>query len=234
LNCKNHPPSLCCGGQGKPKTIRLRYRYVGQENHKPQKSSTTCTFNPQMHLYIKNMVCDRCVMVVRNQLDETGIGYNNIQLGEVELSGPATEEQLDTLKDKLSSLGFELLDDRKSALVTQIKSAIISLVHKNELEESNKKLSVLLSEKLGKDYHHLSTLFSSIEGVTIEKYVILQRIERAKELLIYDELSLNEIADSLGYSSVQHLSQQFKKVTGLTPTHFKQLKENKRKPLDQV
>ena len=119
-------------------------------------------------------------------------------------------------------------------MVTQIKSAIISLVHKNELEESNKKLSVLLSEKLDKDYHYLSTLFSSIEGVTIEKYVILQRIERAKELLIYDELSLNEIADSLGYSSVQHLSQQFKKVTGLTPTHFKQLKENKRKPLDQV
>ena len=187
-----------------------------------------------MHLYIKNMVCDRCVMVVRNQLDETGIGYNNIQLGEVELSGPATEEQLDTLKEKLSSLGFELLDDRKSVMVTQIKSAIISLVHKNELEESNKKLSVLLSEKLDKDYHYLSTLFSSIEGVTIEKYVILQRIERAKELLIYDELSLNEIADSLGYSSVQHLSQQFKKVTGLTPTHFKQLKENKRKPLDQV
>ena len=180
------------------------------------------------------MVCDRCVMVVRNQLDETGIGYNHIQLGEVELSRPATEAQLDTLKEKLSSLGFELLDDRKSALVTQIKSAIISLVHKNELEESNKKLSVLLSEKLDKDYHYLSTLFSSIEGVTIEKYVILQRIERAKELLIYDELSLNEIADSLGYSSVQHLSQQFKKVTGLTPTHFKQLKENRRKPLDQV
>ena len=228
MDLKNH----------KPKTIRLRQGCVGQENQKLHivhiDLQEPCTFKPQMHLYIKNMVCDRCVMVVRNQLDETGIGYNHIQLGEVELSRPATEAQLDTLKEKLSSLGFELLDDRKSALVTQIKSAIISLVHKNELEESNKKLSVLLSEKLDKDYHYLSTLFSSIEGVTIEKYVILQRIERAKELLIYDELSLNEIADSLGYSSVQHPSQQFKKVTGLTPTHFKQLKENRRKPLDQV
>jgi AraC family transcriptional regulator len=180
------------------------------------------------------MVCDRCIMVVRNELDSRGIDYKNIQLGEVELTKPVSGEQLETLRSGLSNLGFELLDDRKSALVTQIKSAIIKLIHNNESVELNKKLSVLLSEKLGMDYHYLSTLFSSIEGVTIEKYVILQRIERAKELLVYDELSLNEIADALGYSSVQHLSQQFKKITGLTPTHFKQMKENSRKPLDQV
>lgn len=185
-------------------------------------------------LYIKNMVCDRCILVVRGQLDALGIDYKNVQLGEAELSGPASGEQLDSLKVQLSALGFELLDDRKSAIVTQIKAAIIKLIHNNETVELNKKLSVLLSESLGIDYHYLSTLFSSIEGVTIEKYVILQRIERAKELLIYDEMSLNEISDALGYSSVQHLSQQFKKVTGLTPTHFKRLKENKRKPLDKV
>ena len=187
-----------------------------------------------MRLFIKNMVCDRCIMVVRNQLDALQIEYKNIQLGEVELTKALSEEKVASLKIQLSGLGFELLDDRKSAVVTQIKSAIIKLIHNNGNVELNKKLSVLLSENLGMDYHYLSTLFSSIEGVTIEKYVILQRIERAKELLIYDEMSLNEIADSLGYSSVQHLSQQFKKTTGLTPTHFKQLKENKRKPLDQV
>jgi AraC family transcriptional regulator len=185
-------------------------------------------------LYIKNMVCDRCILVVRNLLDHAGIQYNNIQLGQVELTAPITPDQHESLKTQLSSLGFELLDDRKSAIVTQIKSAIIKLIHNNEIAEFNKKLSVLLVEKLGMDYHYLSNLFSSIEGVTLEKYVILQRIEKAKELLMYDEMNLNEISYELGYSSVQHLSQQFKKVTGLTPTHFKQLKENKRKPLDKV
>ena len=180
------------------------------------------------------MVCDRCILVVREQLDKCGIDYNNIQLGEVELTSPITNEQLEALRPQLSQLGFELLDDKKSAIITRIKTAVIRLIHNNEIAELNKKLSVLLSEKLGMDYHYLSTLFSSTEGVTIEKYVILQRIEKAKELLIYDEMNLNEIADTLGYSSVQHLSQQFKKITGLTPTHFKKLKENRRKPLDQV
>lgn len=180
------------------------------------------------------MVCDRCIMAVRQELDKTDIEYKNIQLGEVELSKPLEEDQKEKLSESLNSLGFELLDDRKSALIAQIKSTIIKMVHANELVESNKKLSVILSEKLGMDYHYISSLFSSIEGVTIEKYVILQRIERAKELLIYDELNLNEIADALGYSSVQHLSLQFKKVTGLTPTYFKQMKEKNRKPLDKI
>ncbi|WP_226999009.1 helix-turn-helix domain-containing protein [Flavisolibacter tropicus] len=173
-------------------------------------------------------------MAVRQELDKTDIEYKNIQLGEVELSKPLEEDQKEKLSESLNSLGFELLDDRKSALIAQIKSTIIKMVHANELVESNKKLSVILSEKLGMDYHYISSLFSSIEGVTIEKYVILQRIERAKELLIYDELNLNEIADALGYSSVQHLSLQFKKVTGLTPTYFKQMKEKNRKPLDKI
>lgn len=187
-----------------------------------------------MHLYIKNMVCDRCVMAVRQQLDKAGIAYRHIQLGEVELAAAPSEAQVHTLRNDLSALGFELLDDRKATVITQIKSAIIRLIHTQEGAELNKKLSVVLSEKLGLDYHYLSSLFSSTEGVTIEQYIIRQRIERAKELIIYDELTLSEIADTLGYSSVQHLSQQFKKITGMTPTDFRQLKENKRKPLDQV
>ncbi|HEU0109915.1 MAG TPA: AraC family transcriptional regulator [Flavisolibacter sp.] len=187
-----------------------------------------------MQLLIKNMVCDRCIMVVRQQLDDAGIGYKQVQLGEVELAQQISSQQLDALKTRLSNLGFEVLDDRKSAIINKVKSSIIRIIHTNEAADMNMKLSVLLSEKLDMDYHYLSALFSSIEGITIEKYVILQRIERAKELLMYDEMTINEIADALGYSSVQHLSQQFKKITGLTPTHFKNLKDKKRKSLDEV
>ena len=187
-----------------------------------------------MQLLIKNMVCDRCIMVVRQQLDDAGIGYKQVQLGEVELAQQISPQQLDALKTRLSTLGFEVLDDRKSAIINKVKSSIIRIIHTNEAADMNMKLSVLLSEKLDMDYHYLSALFSSIEGITIEKYVILQRIERAKELLMYDEMTINEIADALGYSSVQHLSQQFKKITGLTPTHFKNLKDKKRKSLDEV
>lgn len=180
------------------------------------------------------MVCDRCIMVVRQQLDEAGLAYKNVQLGEAKLVTQPDEQQLQTLRDSLSSLGFELLDDKRATLVEKIKSVIIDLIHRHEDVELNKKLSVMLQEKLQIDYHYLTTLFSSVEGITIEKYVILQRIERAKELLIYDELSLSEIAYKLGYSSVQHLSQQFKNITGFTPSQFKQLKENRRKPLDKL
>lgn len=187
-----------------------------------------------MELFIKNMVCDRCVMVVRQRLDGLLIAYNRVELGEVSLNQPLTDEQFAALKKELDTLGFELLDDRKASLVNQIKTAIIRYIHCEDTEEVNRKLSVLLSEKLGVDYNYLSSLFSSVEGLTIEKYVILQRIERAKELLAYNELSLNEIAFRLHYSSVQHLSQQFKKVTGITPSQYKQSKESGRKPLDQV
>jgi AraC-like DNA-binding protein len=173
-------------------------------------------------------------MVVRQQLDELGLTYKNIQLGEVELTNEPSEQQLQSLREKLSLIGFELLDDKRATLVEKIKSVIIDLIHRHEDVELNTKLSVLLQSKLHMDYHYLTTLFSSIEGVTIEKYVILQRIERAKELLVYDELSLSEIAYKLGYSSVQHLSQQFKNTTGFTPSMFKKLKENKRKSLDKL
>lgn len=187
-----------------------------------------------MKHYIKNMVCDRCILVVRTILDEAGIDYRNVQLGEVELVNDPDPEQEASLRSKLREQGFELLDDKRSALVSRIKTAIVQLIHREESEAQYMKVSVWLSDKLGMDYSYLSSLFSSIEGVTIEKYVILQRIEKAKELLLYDEMNLTEIADLLGYSSVQHLSQQFRKVTGLTPSHFRQLRENRRKPLDSV
>lgn len=186
------------------------------------------------HLFIKNMVCDRCILAVRQQLDKMGLPHSNITMGEVTLTATPSSHQLDELRTALQQLGFEMLDDKKQTQVEKIKNTIIQLIHHNPDGPSPLKLSAYLSDKLGVDYHSLTTLFSSVEGVTIEQYAILQRIERAKELLMYGELSLSEIADQLGYSSVQHLSQQFKKTTGLTPSHFKQLKENKRKPLDQV
>ncbi len=179
------------------------------------------------------MVCDRCILAIKQQLDSTGIPYNKVNLGEVELAQEPSPEQLDTLNKNLTAIGFELLDDRKEKLTEKIKNIIISLIHRNE-DNNNKKLSAILEEKLQMDYHYLSNLFSSLEGITIEKYSIRQRIERVKELLTYNELSLSEIADQMEYSSVQHLSQQFKKETGLTPSRFRELKENIRKPLDKV
>jgi AraC-like DNA-binding protein len=172
-------------------------------------------------------------MAVRRELDNLQLEYKNVQLGEVELTENLTGEKLEQLEKKLGDIGFELLDDKKSRIVEKIKNTIITLIHGNN-DELNLKLSALLEEKLQMDYHYLTTLFSSVEGVTIEKYTISQRIERVKELLMYDEQTLSEIADQLGYSSVQHLSQQFKKITGLTPSDFRNLNENKRKPLDKV
>lgn len=187
-----------------------------------------------MIIHIKNMVCDRCIMSVRQQLDQAGLAYKNVQLGQVELSSDPAPAQLDQLRDSLQQNGFELLDDRKSKIVDRIKTTVVTMIQGYAEDEFNKKISVILQEKLQLDYHYLSTLFSSVEGVTIEKYVILQRIEKVKELLMYDELNLSEIAFQMGYSSVQHLSQQFKKITGLTPSQFKLLKEKNRKPLDKV
>jgi len=185
-------------------------------------------------LHIKNMVCDRCIMVVKQLFLDLNIDFHQIQLGQVELKQEPDAQQLEKIRSLLEQHGFELLDDKKSKIVEKIKTTIVSLIHGKEAEELNLKLSAILEEKLQTDYHYLSTLFSSVEGVTIERYTILQRIEKVKELLMYDEKSLSEIAYEMGYSSVQHLSQQFKKITGLTPSHFKQLKENKRKPLDKI
>lgn len=186
-----------------------------------------------MSLYIKNMVCNRCIQAVQNILNETGIAFKSVQLGEVEPVSNPSPEQLEQLRIKLADAGFELLDDARKKLIEQIKTIIIEQVHyKNGDERVN--LSHLLSSKLYKDYSYLSHLFSEVEGTTIEKYHIAQKIERAKELLAYDEASLSQIAYDLGYSSVAHLSAQFKKVTGLTPSHFKKMGAAHRRPLDQL
>lgn len=184
-------------------------------------------------LYIKNMVCDRCKMVVKSELEKLRINPLHVDLGEVILNTPLTEEQKDLLKDRLDSLGFELINDKRSRLIEQIKTLIIELVHYNN-NELKINLSDYLSDKLHHDYNYISNLFSEIEGTTIEKYFIAQKIEKVKELLVYDELTLNEIAFQLNYSSAAHLSNQFKKVTGLTPSYFKSIRSSKRKPLDKV
>ncbi len=186
-----------------------------------------------MKLFIKNMVCNRCVMVVRNEMEKTGFNVDNVILGEVSLNGELTGEQREKVREALEPLGFELIDDRKSRVIEKIKNIIVDLVHhRDSLLQTN--LSDLLSAELNYDYSYLSNLFSEVEGTTIEKYFIAQKIEKVKELLVYDELSLSEIAYRLNYSGVAYLSNQFKRVTGLTPSHFKQIKETRRKPLDEV
>jgi AraC-like DNA-binding protein len=186
-----------------------------------------------MKVYIKNMVCNRCIMVVKNELKKLGFRPVNLTLGEVELERDIDENEKKIINDHLSTFGFELIDDKKSRLIGQIKSLIIELVH-HQNSELKINLSDYLSGKLHHGYTYLSNLFSEVEGTTIEKYFIAQKIEKVKELLVYDELSLSEIAFQLNYSSVAHLSNQFKKVTGLTPRHFKNIKAEKRKPLDEV
>lgn len=179
------------------------------------------------------MVCNRCIMAVQKLLRDSGFIVSDIQLGEVTTQVTPNEAEKIQLQKNLSELGFELIDDKKSRIIEKIKTVIIDLVHHRD-GELKKNLSDLLSYELKHDYTYLSNLFSEVEGTTIEKYFIAQKIERVKELLVYDELSLSEIAFRLNYSSVAYLSNQFKKVTGLTPSHFKQIKAEKRKPLDKV
>lgn len=186
-----------------------------------------------MKLHVKNMVCNRCIMVVKNELEKLGFQPVNLILGEVELDRVINETEKSSINTHLQTLGFELIDHKKSKLIGQIKSLIIALVH-HQNSELKVNLSEFLSDKLHHDYTYLSNLFSEVEGTTIEKYFIAQKIEKVKELLVYDELTLSEIAFQLNYSSVAHLSNQFKKVTGLTPSYFKNIKEGKRKPLDEV
>lgn len=186
-----------------------------------------------MHLYIKNMVCNRCIMAVRNELEQKGYTIQSIELGEVEIDNDLSKSELEVLDNSLKKLGFELIEDRKSRIIQQIKNEIVYLVHHSG-EILNTNLSFWLADKLHYDYTYLSNLFSEVEGTTIEKYFISQRIEKVKELLVYDELSLAEIADMLGYSSPAYLSSQFKKVTGLTPTFYKSIKETKRRNIDEL
>lgn len=184
-------------------------------------------------LFIKNMVCNRCILVVQNEMDKLGLAVKNMTLGEVLMEKELTAEERVAVERALVPLGFEVIDDKKSRIIEQIKNVIIDVVHYQD-NDVKTNLSDILSEKLQHDYNYLSNLFSEVEGVTIEKYFIAQKVERIKELLVYDELSLSEIAHRLNYSSVAYLSNQFKKVTGLTPSHFKQIRDEKRKPLDKV
>jgi len=187
-----------------------------------------------MNLFIKNMVCNRCKTAVEGELKKHGLHLLNVELGEVQIQEASlSREQLQTLDESLKELGFELIDDRKSRIIERIKNVVINLVHYNE-EQSRQKHSELIAKELHYDYPYLSKLFSDVEGITIEQYIINQKIEKIKEYLVYDELTLSQIADRMGYSSVAHLSAQFKKVTGLPPSHFKNIGLHQRKPLDNV
>lgn len=191
--------------------------------------------NEYTKLLIKNMVCNRCIKVVREELEKLGIEVRNIVLGEVIISGVIDNLQINKIKNVLEENGFELIEDKKAKLIEQIKLIILKLIRNTSSDKLNEdNYSTHISKETGHDYHYLSSLFSSVENITIEQYIILQKIEYAKELLKYGELSLSEISYKLGYSSVQHLSSQFKKVTGLTASQFKNMTSNTRKPLDKI
>jgi AraC-like DNA-binding protein len=194
---------------------------------------TAGEFNGMTTLHIKNMVCNRCVMVVEGLLRGLGIEPVSVTLGEAVLASEPDKTTLGKIGVALRAVGFELIDDRRSRLVEQVKNAIVELVHHSDTALKTN-LSDYIAERTRHDYGYISGLFSEIENTTIEKYFIAQKIERVKELLVYGEMNLNEIADAAGYSSAAHLSAQFKKVTGVTPGHFRQIKEKKRKPLDEV
>lgn len=179
------------------------------------------------------MVCIRCKMVVKAELEKLGLHYIIVELGEVEIMENITAEQHDQFRDALLKSGLELMDDKKAVLIQKIKNIIIEQVHDSE-EPLTIKLSNFLAQKLNHDYTYLANLFSEVQGTTIERFYIAHKIERVKELLVYNELNLTEIAYLMHYSSVAHLSAQFKKVTGLTPSHFKQLREKRRSMLEDV
>ena len=186
-----------------------------------------------MKLYIKNMVCIRCKMVVKQQITKLSLHYLTVELGEVEIVENISTAQLMEFKVALSKFGLELLDDKKSILIEKIKKVIVELIHYAD-EPSKINFSDYLSEKLNRDYTYLANLFSEVVGINIEHYIIMHKIERVKELLLYDELNLTQISYKLSYSSVAHLSNQFKKVTGLTPGYFKKMKEKRFTPLENM
>ena len=186
-----------------------------------------------MKLHIKNMVCSRCILVVKSELEKFGLQTVSVGLGEVEILEELGKAELGKLNEKLLEFGFELLDDKKSRIIEKVKNLIVDLVHSKD-NELKTNLSQYIAAHIGQDYNYISNLFSQNESTTIENYYALQKVERVKELIVYDELNLNEIADQLNYSSASHLSRQFKKVTGLTPSFFKSLKEEKRSPLENL
>lgn len=188
-------------------------------------------------LYIKNMVCNRCITAVKLVLEKQGLHPEKITLGQAIVKEEnLTEDQLTKLDDVLIGLGFERMDDRKAKLIESIKNKVIQMIHHRDELNLKFNWSTVLAEELHYEYNYLSSLFSGVEGITLEQYIIRQKIERVKELLFYDELSLSEIAYTLGYSSVAHLSGQFKKITGHTPSALKKSRDSdqRRKPLDHI
>lgn len=184
-------------------------------------------------LFVKNMVCPRCIVAVEGVLKTLGFKYKIVELGEVHLLHSLSNAEKASFRDDIQTLGFELISSSKSAIISKIKTLIIEQIHFNDNEEPLK-LSTLLSQKLNHEYTYLSRLFSSVEGLTIEKYFTKQRIERTKELLKYDQMTLSEISIELNYSSVAHISAQFKKEIGMTPTEFKNRIKQPRTSLDNL
>jgi AraC family transcriptional regulator len=181
------------------------------------------------------MVCHRCVLAVEDILNHASIPFSKVLFGEIHIANELTEGQKELLKEKLAAIGFELIDNHMSGLIEKIKTYVIKKARNDADEKDNKlKLSNYLSDKLHHEYTYLSSLFSSVEGRTIENLFIEQRIEKAKELLIYGQMTLSEIANELEYSSVAHLSSQFKKITGLTPSYFKEVGASRRKSIDSI
>lgn len=186
-------------------------------------------------LLIKNMVCNRCIKVVTDELEKLGLKVVNVSLGKAVIESRLDKKNATKLRTALQEHGFELIDDKKGQIIEQIKILLVKLIHYSQEETlMHANYSTFIAESLEMDYSYLTALFSSEEGITIEKFIILQKIERVKELLTYQELTLSEIAYQMNYSSVQYLSNQFRKVTGLTPTAYKQQTENQRKTLDSV
>lgn len=179
------------------------------------------------------MVCNRCILAVRQELEKVGLTPKDVRFGEVELSEAPSVIQMQQLSNRLDELGFEVLDDQRQKEIEKIKNYLIEKVQSGLIEE-HFSLSAFLGSALSKDYSQVSRLFSEVEGITIEQFFILQKIEKVKEWIAYDELTLSEITWKLGYSSVAHLSAQFKKVTGMTPTDFKKEGHLHRKPLDKL
>jgi AraC family transcriptional regulator len=187
-----------------------------------------------MILHIKNMVCDRCIMVVKQQIDNYNFLVSDITLGTVQFHPEPTAEKLLEISSSLKILGFEIIDKERDQLVAQIKATVIQIVHRSDLTSLRQTLSSLVAEHLQKDYSYLSRIFSDHEDMTIERFIIQQKIEKVKEFLQYGELNVNEIAYAMGYSSSAHLTNQFKNVTGLTPSQYKSIDKNDRRPLDKI
>lgn len=205
-----------------PKQKWMQKRLLSPLHHKP------------MTLFIKNMVCLRCKMTVEAELNKLGFYPLSLELGEIVFKDSLKEHDIKSIENALKPYGFEVIMDKRSQIIEQIKTAAIDYVFEKNEGQQRLNFSDFLEKRLLKDYTYLSNLFSEIEGITIEKYLINLKIERVKELLVYDEMTLSEIAFQLGYSSVAYLSNQFKKITGLTPTYFKGIKDKKRQSIEDV